>query len=54
MQVVREDPVKFHTEEGGWSFLNPESSSEEEEEEAAESSEFEPEESEEDDEVCGR
>lgn len=42
MQKIQEDPKKFHTEEGGWSFLNVESDSEEEKKE--ESSEFEPEE----------
>jgi len=28
MATIREDPVKFHTEDGGWSFLNPESDDE--------------------------
>jgi len=32
MSAIKEDPVRFHTEEGGWSFLNTESSSEEEQE----------------------
>jgi nucleosome binding factor SPN SPT16 subunit len=40
MSTIQEDPKKFHTEDGGWAFLNPESSEEEESDE--EESEFEP------------
>jgi len=36
MAAIKEDPVKFHTEEGGWAFLNPESSDEDEDSEPEE------------------
>jgi len=32
MSTIREDPVKFHTQDGGWAFLNLESSDEEDSE----------------------
>lgn len=46
MTTIQEDPKKFHTEDGGWSFLNPESDAEDEGNEDEESSEFDPEDAE--------
>jgi len=46
MTTIQEDPKKFHTEDGGWSFLNPESDAEDEGNEDEESSEFDPEDTE--------
>eukprot|EP01119_Soliformovum_irregulare_P009960 TRINITY_DN2402_c0_g1_i4.p1 TRINITY_DN2402_c0_g1~~TRINITY_DN2402_c0_g1_i4.p1 ORF type:complete len:710 (+),score=291.41 TRINITY_DN2402_c0_g1_i4:1112-3241(+) len=39
MGVIQADPQKFHTEEGGWSFLNPDS--DEDEDDGEQSSDFE-------------
>jgi len=41
MTTIKEDPVKFHTEDGGWAFLNLESS--DEEDSAPSEDEFDPE-----------
>jgi len=43
MQAIEEDPIKFHTQDGGWGFLNPEGASDNSEDEPSEE-EFDPEE----------
>lgn len=43
MAAIAEDPVKFHSEDGGWAFLNPDSDDEQEKLEDAAESDFEPE-----------
>jgi nucleosome binding factor SPN SPT16 subunit len=43
MATIAEDPVRFHSEDGGWAFLNPDSDDEAEKLEDAAESDFEPE-----------